>query len=282
MKTTPKASLLVSTYEMPRHLRLVCAGLERQSVESKDLEVFICDDGSGEETANIIKEFQTRAPFPVYHLWQENQGFRKCRILNRALKDSLGEVMVFLDGDTIPHRDYIRDHLEQQEKGYYLAGRRVMLGQKFSDWLTPKKVISGFFDQPRFRLCLSTMTDDTEHFQRSIRVPFNGLRKKLGMTHIDDLIGCNYSVSRKALLAINGFDEAYEGYGREDTDVELRLQNLGLKIKSMKGLALQFHIWHPRRIFTPANDDRLNEVKRSGKTWCELGLEKSPAYRPIP
>ena len=74
---------------------------------------------------------------------------------------------------------------------------------------------------------------------------------------------------------INGFDETYEGYGREDTDVELRLQNLGLKIKSLKGIALQFHVWHPRREFTPANDQRLEELKTSKRIRCKNGLTKT-------
>ena len=100
------------------------------------------------------------------------------------------------------------------------------------------------------------------------------MRTRLGMDRIADLKGCNYSIPREALEAINGFDEEYEGYGREDTDVELRLQNLGLRIKSLKGVALQFHVWHPRREFTPGNDERLEELKRSGRVRCEKGLAR--------
>lgn len=265
------ASLFVSTYEMPRHLELVLAGLERQS--RRDFEILLCDDGSGETTRRIIDAFQARVDLPLLHFWQENQGFRKCRILNRALREARGGTMVFLDGDCIPHRDFIRDHLENQEKGRYLAGRRVELGPKISDWLTPDRVRSGFFDSPGPRMLRSVMEKDSEHFQRTIRVSAPGLRRLLGMERIDDLKGCNYSVSRGDLEAINGFDEEYEGYGREDTDVELRLQNLGLRIKSLKGLALQFHVWHPRRDFTPSNDSRLEELKKSGRVRCRLGFQ---------
>lgn len=93
------------------------------------------------------------------------------------------------------------------------------------------------------------------------------------MDRVADMKGCNYSVARTDLLAINGFDEEYEGYGREDTDVELRLQNYGLRIKSLKGIALQFHVWHERRVFTPGNDHRLNELKTSSRFRCKHGLE---------
>lgn len=266
----PRASLLVATYEMPKHLALVCAALERQS--ERDFEILFCDDGSGQDTATVIRNFASRTSIPVQHLWQEHKGFRKCRILNEGLRKSRAPVLIFLDGDCVPHRDYVRDHLARQEEGRYLAGRRVELGRRLSGELTPERVRAGYLDFPRPGLVLDALRGETEHLQRTVRVPWAWLRARLGMERIDDLKGCNYSVPRAALEAINGFDEEYEGYGREDTDVELRLQNLGLRIKSLKGLALQFHVWHPRREFTPGNDARLEELKRSGRVRCARGL----------
>jgi GT2 family glycosyltransferase len=265
-----KASLFLSTYEMPRHLELVCAALERQS--ERDFEVLVCDDGSGEPTRRVVEEFKALSRLPTQHFWQSHSGFRKCRILNEAARHAQGRTYIFLDGDCIPHKHYIRDHLRMQEKGHYLAGRRVELGQTFSEALTPIQVRNGFFDHPRPKLIASALAGDTEFLNRSVRIPFSGLRAILGMGRITDLKGCNYSIPREALEAINGFDEEYEGYGREDTDVELRLQNLGLRIKSLKGMALQFHVWHPRREFTPSNDTRLEELKKSGRVRCERGL----------
>lgn len=270
---SPRGTLFLSTYEMPKHLELVLAGLERQS--TKDFEVMLCDDGSGADTKRIIESARAAIGVPIEHLWQENKGFRKCRILNEGMRRARGSVFIFLDGDCVPHRDFIRDHLEQQETGRYLAGRRVELGQKISESLTAADVRGGFFDRPSVRLWKSVNEGDSAHFQRSLRVTTPWLRRILKMDRVDDLKGCNYSVARADLEAINGFDEAYEGYGREDTDVELRLQNLGLKIKSLKGLALQFHVWHPRREFVPANDQRLDEVKRTGRIRCELGFKRA-------
>ncbi len=264
------ASLFVATYEMPRHLELVCAALERQS--ERDFEVLFCDDGSGPETAEVIAQFRALSGIAVKHVRQEHQGFRKCRILNQAAREAQGPVCVFLDGDCVPHRHYMRDHLEQQESGRYLAGRRMELGRELSERLTPAMIRRGYFDWPHPSLVASALTGETEFLNRSIRWPWAGVRSLLGMERIADLKGCNYSIPREALEAINGFDEEYEGYGREDTDVELRLQNLGLRIKSLKGLALQFHVWHPRREFTPRNDERLEELRRSGRVRCARGL----------
>ncbi|HUP58054.1 MAG TPA: glycosyltransferase [Bdellovibrionota bacterium] len=265
----PRASLFVSTYDMPRHLDLVFAGIARQSF--RDFEVLVCDDGSAEETRKLVERFVGETDLHVRHFWQEHRGFRKCRILNQAAREARGETLVFLDGDCVPHRDFMRDHVESQEPGRYLAGRRVELGQSISDALTPERVAAGYFDFPRPELLLSAWKG-TEAVNRAIRLPWDPVRKLLKMDRVVDLKGCNYSIPRAALEAVNGFDEEYEGYGREDTDIELRLQHLGLRIKSLKGLALQFHVWHPRREFTPANDARLEELKRSGRIRCEKGL----------
>lgn len=266
------ASLILATYEMPKHLAMVFAALERQSF--RQFEILICDDGSGEETRAVIQEFKKNVPMPVYHLWQENRGFRKSRILNQAIRQSRGETLIFLDGDCVPHKHFIKDHVLQQEEGYYLAGRRVELGQEFSEWLNTEHVRSGYLDFPRWQLIRSFLKDESEHPQRTFRVTLPWLRKVMKMNQVDDLKGCNYSVSRKNMVAINGYDEDYEGYGREDADIELRLQHLGLQIKSLKGLALQFHVWHPRREFTPANDDLLEQVKISKRVRCDRGLDQ--------
>lgn len=265
-----QASLFLSTFDMPKHLSLVFAALARQT--TRDFEILVCDDGSGLETQHLIEEFSKTSPVSVRHFWQEHHGFRKCKILNRAAREAQGHIFIFLDGDCIPHRAFIEDHLHSQERGYYLAGRRVELGPQISQWLTPEKVSAGFFDWPHPRFIASIFRGDSQYFQRSLRFGSKWVRGLLGMNRVVDLKGCNYSIPREALEKLNGFDEQYEGYGREDTDVELRLQNLGLKIKSMKGVALQFHVWHPRREFTPANDDRLEELKRSGRVQAVQGM----------
>jgi glycosyltransferase involved in cell wall biosynthesis len=264
------ATLYVATYDMPRHLALVCAALEKQS--RRDFEVAFCDDGSGAETKIVIEDFRVRFPGSVRHFWQPHAGFRKCKILNQALRETSRPVCIFLDGDCVPHRHFIRDHLAEQTPGRYLAGRRVELGRDISDALTLEKIRAGFFDYPGTEILRSAWRGQTEFLNRTLRVPIPFLRRWFRMEKIEDLKGCNYSVARADLEAINGFDEAYEGYGREDTDVELRLQNLGLRIKSLKGLALQFHVWHPRRVFTPKNDDLLNEVLNHRRIRCEKGL----------
>jgi glycosyltransferase involved in cell wall biosynthesis len=264
----PAASLLVNVYNMLGPLRIVSEGLLHQS--SEDFEIVFCDDGSTDGSEAFIAELATRSPVAVRHVWQENQGYRRSRILNQGIRESRGRVIVVTDGDCIPHRDFVRDHLEQSQPGRFLAGRRLDLGEEFSRALLPPMVARGFFDRPRLKLLLS----DSKRRNRCIRVRSRLLRRLMKMEELDHLKGCNFSALRADFEAINGFDEDYQGYGREDTDVEIRFGNLGLAIKSLKGLALQFHIWHPTRAFSPANDERLDEVRQSGRSRCENGLAR--------
>lgn len=276
----PDASVILSTYETPTFLELVLTALENQSY--LNFELIICDDGSGPHTRQIIETFQKQAPFKIIHLWQENKGFRKCRILNEGIRKSCARTLIFLDGDCIPHRHFVKDHLQMQQEKTYLAGRRVELGIQLTQALTPQEIRKGILNFPGWKLIRSLFAHDLSYLHRSIRVNSPFLRRLFKMNRVVDLKGCNFSVSREALIAVNGFNEEYEGYGREDTDLELRLQNLGFQIKSIKGVALQFHLWHPRREFTSQNEDRLETVRKTRQVRCQQGLfsEETPKQSP--
>jgi glycosyltransferase involved in cell wall biosynthesis len=264
----PAASLLVNVYDMLDRLRIASEGLLRQS--SSDFEIIFCDDGSTDGSEAFIAGLAGRSQVSIRHVWQPNLGYRRSMILNQGIRESRGRIVIVTDGDCILHRHFVRDHLEQSREGRFLAGRRLDLGPAFSNALTPARVAGGFFDRPRLGLLLS----DSKRRNRCLRVRSGALRRLMKMDELDHLKGCNFSALRRDFEAINGFDEDYQGYGREDTDVEIRLRNLGLELTSLKGLALQFHIWHPVREFTPANDERLDALKKSDRWRCRNGLER--------
>lgn len=267
-----KVSILLATYEMPRHLELVLAALARQRF--RDFEILLCDDGSGTATREAVKAALPGLGVPLTHLWQENLGFRKCRLLNEGIRRAKGELLVFLDADCVPHRDFVVDHWLTRESGTFGAGRRVEVSRKISEQLMIRDVARGIFDRPSIRLLLDHLFGETENWNRTIRWGTRPwVRSLLNLNHVVDLKGCNFSVARADMIAINGFDEAYEGYGREDTDVEIRMQHLGLRRRSLKGIALQFHIWHERRGFTPANESLLESARNSRRIRCERGIE---------
>lgn len=270
----PLASILLATYQWPEALAMVLSGLLTQS--ERRFEVMIVDDGSDERTKKTIEEYRARAFFPIHHFWQENKGFRKSRILNQGIRAAVGDTLIFLDGDCVPHREFVAQHVALQDPHHYVAGRRVDLSREFTERLDPAQIEKGALNgvaSGLFRLWMDSLrkTGSTP-FHRAYMVKNPLFRKICGLERVVDLKGCNFSASRAHMLAIDGFDESYEGYGREDTDVELRLQNLGLKIKSGKNLCLQFHLWHQSRAFTPVNEDLLDEVKRSKRVKATRGL----------
>lgn len=256
---------------MPHHLALVLAALSRQSFQ--DFEIILCDDGSGKETNDVAEKFYSCAKIPLVHLWQENLGFRKCRLLNEGIRKSSGEILIFLDGDCVPHFEFISDHVRCTQNGVFSAGRRVEVSRIMSGKITENDVKNGFFDRPSLCLLRDHLFGETVHWNRSIRWGMNPwIRKILKLDQIDDLKGCNFSATRDDLLKINGFDEAYAGYGREDTDVEIRMLNSGLCRRSLKGVALQFHLWHERRGFTPTNERLLESARTLKRIRCERGV----------
>lgn len=270
----PKASIILATYQWPQALSLVLSGLLTQS--EKSFEVMIADDGSDESTKAVIQEYAARAFFPIKHFWQENRGFRKSRILNQAIKEARGETLIFLDGDCVPHKGFVAQHIALQDGAHYVAGRRVDLSREFTESLSPQAIEKGILNgHPAglFRLWLDSLRKKgSKPFHRAYMVKHPWIRKAFGMEKVADLKGCNFSALRKDILAIDGFDESYEGYGREDTDVEIRLQNLGRKIRSGKNLCLQFHLWHQSRAFTPVNEDLLADVRNSKRFKAKRGM----------
>lgn len=276
-----KASIILATYEWPEALAMVLSGLLTQT--DKSFEVVLADDGSDERTRKVVDDYKKRSFFTIHHLWQENKGFRKSRILNQAILKSCGETLIFLDGDCIPHKDFVAQHLLLQDPLSYVAGRRVDLSENFSANLNPERVEAGALNGENLRDLFHLWRDSLRKegstpFHRSYMVKTPWLRKLCGLEKVLDLKGCNFSVAREKMLVINGFDESYEGYGREDTDVELRLQNLGLKIKSAKNLCLQFHLWHKTRAFTPINEELLDSVRTSRRIKSLRGLKESEKF----
>lgn len=272
IRSKPLASVIMSTYNQPKHLELALAGLQIQT--EKNFELQIADDGSTSDTSDIIEKYMDRTPFQIVHSWQQDLGYRKTKILNEAIRKSKADYFIFIDGDCVPHKDFVKNHLKYRQKGFYLAGRRVDLGPKYSQSLTPDMVLRGDLNRPNLGVLISTIEKDTQYWHRSIPVYNSLLRNLLKMDRIDDMKGCNFSVDRESLFKVNGFDEDYEGYAREDTDLELRLQFLGLKIKSLKGLAIQYHVWHDRLSESEGNKLKLKELTHKQSSICKNGIVK--------
>ncbi|MBI5345417.1 MAG: glycosyltransferase [Deltaproteobacteria bacterium] len=232
----PSISVIVGTYNHLMYLKLSLYSLERQTF--KDFEVIIADDGSGPDVGEWIKTYH---PFyPLKHLWQEDKGFRKCRILNRAVREAKADYLVFMDADCVLAKDFLLAHWEKRGDGIFLGGRRVMLAKKAALLVTKEMIAKGYFDGVSLWGMFQTLLGKTSYYEETFR-PLYSLRKESPFS----LLGCNFSIHKHDLLFINGFDEEYESRGGgEDTDVALRLKAAGRRMASVRYLAIQTHLGH--------------------------------------
>jgi len=190
----------------------------------------------------FLKQFLN---YPIFFVSQINSGFRKSRILNEAIRHCRSQYLILLDGDCVPHPNFVRGHLDNRETGYYLAGRRIDLEEDISQSF---KCNGG--DISKF---LSKRFWKVGKINRLFPIRSKILRQMFKQDKVMDMMGCNASFFKNDFLAVDGFDESFEGYFREDGDLEMRFRHIGLKIKSVKGISLIYHLWHPRR--TDINDN---------------------------
>ena len=220
-------------YNRPSELGRVLDSLLIQSVPPH--EVIVADDGSGPETGELLRELASGAPFPMVHSWQEDKGFRAARSRNLAVRKSTGDYIIFLDGDCVVEMCFIEDHLRLAERGCFLQGKRVLVGREASEGFGQELANS------RGRLLALALSGGISNSHHVIRLPAWPASRGSSMRGIKT---CNMGVFREDLFAVNGFDEAFEGWGREDSEFVSRLYMHGLRRKEHPFMAVCFHLWH--------------------------------------
>jgi len=270
--TSPELSLVIAAYNKPEVLRLVLAACERQSF--RNFEVLIADDGSGPAVRTLLEELKPSLPFSLLHLWHEDRGWQKNIMLNNAIRASHAGHIVFIDGDCLPSRHFLLDHWNEREHGKVLLGRRVETSERWSRALTLEKIRSGDFERLGWSEIMDGFRGASLRVEDGVRIPYRLVRKILLRT-ARGMLGSNFSVAKNDLIAINGFDELYTGPGcGEDSDVQYRLSLIGVTGKSLRNLAVQYHVYHPRMPVSDPSWDRFEMVKKSGVAKCRVGLEK--------
>ena len=268
-----QVSVILAFYNRPDYLKLVLAGFERQTF--RNFEIIIADDGSNSEVIQEIEKISKPLPFPLTHLWQEDNGFRKNKILNRAISSANSGFLIFIDADCVPHSEFVKEHYECRKNGICFTGRRVNLSQKFTDLLTPQKIKDGFLENSKFRLIRDGFFGQSFDVEKGIYFKNKFLReyfnsKKRG------LLGCNFSINKEDILKINGFDERYEAPSiGEDSDVEYRLNLCGIKTLSLNNIAVQYHLFHKLQSRPQKNLDLFEAVKKNGTYYTQFGIRKT-------
>ncbi len=268
---TAACSYVVAVYNRAEYLRMIFAACARQSF--RDFEVIVADDGSGPEIAAVVEEARTRHALAVQHLRHDDNGWRKNVMLNSAIRAAESDYLIFTDGDCLPHRRFIEDHMTARETGRYLCGRRVETSARWTAALTLHDVEQGRFERISAGMWWDGLRGHAKRVEDGLRFESPGLRNILHGSN-RGMLGSNFSVHRDALMAINGFDEVYDGPGcGEDSDVELRLRLHGLKARSLRHLAIQIHLHHPRTDVPQRCLDRFAALQQNPRMRCIRGLD---------
>ena len=259
----PGISLIINSFEQPEYLARVLAAVARQTSPPK--EVVLADDGSGEAVRSVFATWSAAQRLRAEHVWQPHEGFRRARILNQAIARARSEYLVFLDGDTLPHPQFIADHRRLGRRGAFIQGHRALVKELGARWFG----LEGFKPDRRRALWQGQL----EGLKHAFRWPLPLLRACPGLRGIR---GCNVGIWREDLVRVNGYNEAFVGWGREDSELGVRLMNQGVRRLDARGWALCYHLWHPpaSRTGLPANDDLLAEAIEQRAIRCANGLQQ--------
>ena len=233
-------SILLATYNWPQALKLCLESLATQT--DNHFEIIIADDGSTQETKQLIESIKLIHPISINHLWQEDQGFRKTLILNQAINAAHGDYLVFLDGDCIVQPDFVARHRALAQKGYLVTGSRILLDQS----LTTQLLSWPNWDFKRFAeklLSYRLSGGINKYWPLKIKLG-NGSWRDYQKFIWRRIKGCNMACWKADAKAINGFDESMTGWGHEDADFVFRLQRHHIKRKSGSWSTEVLHLFH--------------------------------------
>ncbi|MEP6644033.1 MAG: glycosyltransferase [Acidobacteriaceae bacterium] len=257
------ASIIIGTYN---DLDILEASLASFAVQSfRNFEIVIADDGSSQDYAPILAAWSPRFTHGIQHVTHKKHGFRKARVLNRAIRVSRFEHLIFVDMDCLPRRDFIANHLAHLRPGAVIAGRRVHLNREVIP--TPTDILErglGFDPLTLLKLWLKGKARVIEH---GISLPF------FYESSNNSLQGSNFSVCKTDLEAVNGFNEEFEGWGKEDMELGLRFQLSGVRVRNLRNRVIQYHLLHQQQPSDNPASDRIYERTKALRTvQAERGL----------
>jgi glycosyltransferase involved in cell wall biosynthesis len=272
---TELVCVIVATYNREDALDAVLRGLAAQSDPGFD--VIVADDGSGPATKQLVESWSSR--LRLRHVWHEDRGFRAGEIRNRAILATSAEICILLDGDCIPRRDFVAAHRRLAEPGWFVAGNRVLLSRELTE-----RVLDQRLEPERWPLTAWMAARRRHEINRVL--PLLPLRlgplRRLGSRAWEGVRSANLAVRRADLIAVDGFDARFSGWGREDSDLVVRLIRSGIRRKDGRFATGVLHLWHAEsdRSRLPENDRMLDEVVRGDGVKALVGLSAVAAGAP--
>ena len=224
-------------------------------------EIIIADDGSKEDTRELIHQLAASSEVPIIHVWHEDLGFRLASIRNKAIAKASKEYIIQIDGDIVLHKDFVKDHARFAQKGSFVTGSRVLIREGLT-----KKMLAE-------KNCIISIHDKgTKNTINGVHLPWlSPLLQHYRQWDISYSRGCNMAFWKEDLLKVNGYNEAITGWGSEDHELVCRLINNGVRKRTIKFAGIVFHLHHELHGTDNLNNNRsiLNETKVRKLTWCD-------------
>lgn len=249
-------SVIVTTYNWPTALKLCLDSLYAQT--DRHFEIIVADDGSSPDNLDLAQGYCAASPVTVTYVHHDDRGFRAGTIRNKAVAKSVGEYLLFIDGDCVLLPGFIARHRQLAETGCFVPGNRVLLNQPFT-----QRVIAE--QQPLFKCSWPAfiglyLKKEINRVSGLIALPLGRLRK-LQPKKWQKAMTCNLGIWKTDFLRVNGFDECFEGWGFEDSDLVIRMIHAGVRRKEGRFAVPVLHLWHPHndKSQQAANYQRLME-----------------------
>lgn len=264
-------SVIITTYNWPSALDRVLSGLALQDYQP--FEVIVADDGSKEDTGQIIQAWQQKASFAIKHCWHPDEGFRAAMIRNRAAALASYDYLVFLDGDCVPLPHFVRNHINLAEEGYFVAGNRLLLNESFTQQILTQKIPIERYTSIQW--AMATLKRECNRFLPLLTLPIGPLRK-LAPFRWKGVKTCNLGLWKEDYIRVNGLDEQYVGWGFEDSDLIVRLQRTHVRRKSGKFATGVIHLWHKEQSRDKVTDNayRLAQTLQNKEIKAKKGFDQ--------
>ncbi|MBC7829882.1 MAG: glycosyltransferase family 2 protein [Chitinophagaceae bacterium] len=265
----PSCSLIVSTYNRPAALRRCAQSIIAQTVLPD--EIIIADDGSDEETRLLIQSIQQKTNIPFLHAWQPHEGYQLAKIRNKAFVASGKEYLIQVDGDLILHPNFIKDHISMARHGIFVSGSRLNMDENLTE-----NVIAGNIPFEDISKNRNNLSKKYNGWYSPLLCQMNYLIQR-GNDNYKHVLGCNMAFWKKDLEEVNGYNENFKGWGKEDNDLAVRLINAGLQLRFVKYGAICYHMAHEIAGFsmTMGNEKLLKKSIKEKITFTPFGMKKT-------
>jgi glycosyltransferase involved in cell wall biosynthesis len=232
--------LVLSTYEWPEALDAVLRAFSEQS--DSDFAIVVADDGSRADTGAVVDAWRASFGGRLEHAWQPDEGFRLARVLNLGALAIDAEYLVFLHGESVPRRHFVRAIRSCAIPSWFVAGRRIDLSEGLTTRVLKQRIPVhrwGMLDWLRVRKEVAPLSSLTRRDRRRV-----GARALPEFVPADRTYGYLLGVWRSDFERVNGYDMRFLGWGEEDVDIAVRLRRLGLRCGHAGPDATLVHLWH--------------------------------------